>query len=122
MVEKLKKICVVTGTRAEYGLLRWVIDGLDKSPTLNLQLIATGMHLSSEYGMTIREIKKDGYKISNEIEMLLSSDTPVGISKSIGLGIIGFADAYTSLKPDMVLLLGDTQLKQAILRQNQNLL
>lgn len=107
MVEKLKKICVVTGTRAEYGLLRWVIDGLDKSPTLNLQLIATGMHLSSEYGMTIREIKKDGYKISNEIEMLLSSDTPVGISKSIGLGIIGFADAYTSLKPDMVLLLGD---------------
>ena len=65
------------------------------------------MHLSSEYGMTIREIKKDGYKISNEIEMLLSSDTPVGISKSIGLGIIGFADAYTSLKPDMVLLLGD---------------
>ena len=107
MVEEVKKICVVTGTRAEYGLLRWVIDGLDKSPSINLQLIATGMHLSYEYGMTIREIKKDGYKISNEIEMLLSSDTPVGISKSIGLGIIGFADAYSSLKPDMVVLLGD---------------
>ena len=107
MVKENKKICVITGTRADYGLLRWVIDGLDKSNKLKLQLIVTGMHLSPEHGMTINEIKKDGYKVTKILEMLLSSDTPSGISKSIGLGIIGFADIFHSLKPDLIVVLGD---------------
>ena len=107
MVKENKKICVITGTRADYGLLRWVIDGLDKSNKLKLQLIVTGMHLSPEHGMTINEIKKDGYKVTKILEMLLSSDTPSGISKSIGLGIIGFADIFRSLKPDLIVVLGD---------------
>ena len=70
MVKENKKICVITGTRADYGLLRWVIDGLDKSNKLKLQLIVTGMHLSPEHGMTINEIKKDGYKVTKILEML----------------------------------------------------
>jgi GDP/UDP-N,N'-diacetylbacillosamine 2-epimerase (hydrolysing) len=84
---------VVTGTRAEYGLLSWVIDGIAKSPVLELQLIATGMHLSPEFGFTVQEIEADGHRIDRKVEMLLSSDTPVGITKSMGLGMIGFADA-----------------------------
>ena len=102
-----RKICVVTGTRAEYGLLRWVIDGIAKSPVLELQLIATGMHLSPEFGLTLQEIKADGYQIDRKVEMLLSSDTPVGITKSMGLGMIGFADAFAELQPDLLLVLGD---------------
>lgn len=102
-----RKICVVTGTRAEYGLLRGVIDGIAKSPLLELQLISTGMHLSPEFGLTIYEIEADGYRIDRKVEMLLSSDTPVGITKSMGLGMIGFADALAELKPDLLLVLGD---------------
>ena len=102
-----RKICVVTGTRAEYGLLRWVIDGIFNSCSLELQLIATGMHLSPEFGLTVQEIEADGYHIDRKVEMLLSSDTPVGITKSMGLGMIGFADALNDLQPDLVLLLGD---------------
>ncbi len=102
-----RKVCVVTGTRAEYGLLRWLIDGIAKSPVLELQLIATGMHLSPEFGLTAKEIEADGYRIDRKIEMLLSSDTSVGISKSIGLGMIGFADALSELRPDLLLVLGD---------------
>ena len=102
-----RKICVVTGTRAEYGLLRWVIDGIFKSPDLELQLIATGMHLSPEFGLTVQDIEADGYQIVRKVEMLLSSDTPVGITKSMGLGLIGFADAFAALQPDLLLLVGD---------------
>lgn len=102
-----RKICVVTGTRAEYGLLRWVMQGIKDEPDLALQVIATGMHLSPEFGLTYREIEKNGFRIDRKIEMLLSSDTPVGISKSMGLGMIGFADALSELAPDMLLLLGD---------------
>ena len=102
-----RKICVVTGTRAEYGLLRWVIDGIAKSPVLELQLIVTGMHLSPEFGLTVQEVEADGYRIDRKVEMLLSSDTPVGITKSMGLGIIGFADALADLQPDLLLVLGD---------------
>lgn len=102
-----RKICVVTGTRAEYGLLYWLMKEIDADPDLQLQLIATGMHLSPEFGLTYKMIEADGFKIDEKVEMLLSSDTPVGIAKSIGLGVIGFADAYERLKPDIVVLLGD---------------
>ena len=103
----MKKVCVVTGTRAEYGLLRWVIEGIRQSTVLDLQLIATGMHLSPEFGLTVNAIEADGYHVDRKIEMLLSSDTAVGVTKSMGLGVIGFADALAELKPDLMLLLGD---------------
>ena len=103
----MKKVCVVTGTRAEYGLLRWVVDGIQKSHLLNLQLCVTGMHLSPEFGLTYKEIENDGYTIDSKVEMLLSSDTAGGVTKSMGLGLIGFADEFERLKPDLVVLLGD---------------
>ena len=103
----MKKICVVTGTRADYGLLRWVMEGIRNSQELGLQVIATGMHLSPEFGLTYLEIEDDGFYIDYKVEMLLSSDTSVGISKSMGLGIIGFADALNALKPDLMFVLGD---------------
>jgi GDP/UDP-N,N'-diacetylbacillosamine 2-epimerase (hydrolysing) len=103
----LKKICIVTGTRAEYGLLRWVIDGVQKSHLFTLQLCVTGMHLSPEFGLTYKEIELDGYNIDSKVEMLLSSDTASGVTKSMGLGLIGFANEFERLKPDLVILLGD---------------
>jgi GDP/UDP-N,N'-diacetylbacillosamine 2-epimerase (hydrolysing) len=102
-----RKICVVTGTRAEYGLLRWVMEGIRTTPGLELQIIATGMHLSPEFGLTYRDIERDGFQIDTKVEMLLSSDTPVGLTKSIGLGMIGFGDALSILRPDIMLVLGD---------------
>lgn len=103
----MKKICVVTGTRAEYGLFRPLIKRIKEDDELQLQLIVTGMHLSPEFGLTYKEIEEDGFIIDEKVEMLLSSDTPVGISKSIGLAMIGFTDAFERLKPDMVVVLGD---------------
>ena len=102
-----RKICVVTGTRAEYGLLRWVMQGIKDDPALTLQIIATGMHLSPEFGLTYQAIEQDGFKIDRKVEMLTSSDTPVGIAKSMGLGLIGFADALYELQPDLIAVLGD---------------
>ena len=102
-----RKVCVVTGSRAEYGLLYWIIKGIQDSEELELQLLVTGMHLSPEFGLTYREIHDDGFKITKKIEILLSSDTPSGVSKSIGLGLIGFADAFQEIEPDVVVLLGD---------------
>jgi GDP/UDP-N,N'-diacetylbacillosamine 2-epimerase (hydrolysing) len=102
-----RKICVITGTRAEYSLMRWVMQGINDDPELTLQVIATGMHLSPEFGLTYREIEKDGFKIDRKIEMLTSSDTPVGIAKSMGLCLIGFADALSELQPDLIMVLGD---------------
>ena len=102
-----RKICVITGTRAEYGLLRWVMQGVKDDPELTLQVIATGMHLSPEFGLTYREIERDGFQIDRKVEMLTSSDTPVGIAKSMGLGLIGFADALNELRPDLIVVLGD---------------
>ncbi len=101
-----RKICVVTGTRAEYGLLYWLMKEIQKDDDLELQLIVTGMHLSPEFGLTYKEIEKD-FHIDKKIEMLLSSDTSVGISKSMGLAQISFADIYEELKPDILVVLGD---------------
>jgi len=103
----VKTICVVTGTRAEYGLLRWLMDGIRQSPKLALQVIATGAHLSPEFGLTYRDIEADGFVIDRKVEMLLSSDTSSGVAKSMGLAMIGFADAFAELRPDLVLVLGD---------------
>ncbi len=102
-----RKVCVITGTRADYGLLRRVMQGIKDDSDLTLQVIATGMHLSPEFGLTYREIEQDGFEIDLKIEMLTSSDTSVGIAKSMGLGLIGFADALNELKPDLVVVLGD---------------
>lgn len=103
----MKKVCVVTGTRAEYGLLKPVIERISKDEELELYLIATGTHLSPEFGLTYKEIENDGYIINKKIEMLLSADTPGSIVKSMGVEMIGFADAFADVCPDMVVILGD---------------
>lgn len=103
----MRKICIVTGTRAEYGLLYWLMKEILEDDQLHLQLVVTGMHLSPEFGLTYRTIEEDGFTIDARVEMLLSSDTPVGIAKSIGLGVIGFADALDRIKPDIMVVLGD---------------
>lgn len=100
------KLCVVTGTRAEYGLLYWLLKSIEGDSELQLQLIVTGMHLSPEFGLTYKEIEKE-FTIDKKIEMLLSSDTPIAISKSMGLAQISFAEAYEELKPDLLVVLGD---------------
>ena len=102
-----RKICVVTGARADYGLLRWVMQGIKDDPDLTLQIIATGMHLSPDFGLTYQEIERDGFQIDRKVEMLTSSDTSVGVAKSMGLGLIGFADALNDLKPELIVVLGD---------------
>ena len=102
-----RKICIVTGTRAEYGLLFWLMKELQEDADLELQIIVTGMHLSPEFGLTYWQIEEDGFRIDKKIEMLLSSDTPIGISKSMGLAMVGFAEALEELKPDIIVLLGD---------------
>lgn len=101
-----RKICVITGTRAEYGLLYWLMKEIEADVDLQLQLIVTGMHLSPEFGLTYKEIEKD-FKIDKKIEILLSSDTSIGISKSMGLAQISFAEAFDELKPEIVVVLGD---------------
>jgi GDP/UDP-N,N'-diacetylbacillosamine 2-epimerase (hydrolysing) len=106
-MSKKRKVCFITGTRAEYGLLYWLMDEIRNDDSLTLQLIVTGMHLSPEFGLTFYQIEKDGFKIDFKVEMLLSSDTAVATSKSMGLGMIGFADAYETLKPDLIVVLGD---------------
>lgn len=103
----MRKICIVTGARAEYGLLRWIMQGIKDDPTLVLQIIVTGMHLSPEFGLTYLAIEQDGFHIDRKVEMLTSSDTSVGIAKSMGLGMIGFADAIHDLGPDLIVVLGD---------------
>ncbi|ARS36175.1 UDP-N-acetylglucosamine 2-epimerase [Pontibacter actiniarum] len=101
------KVCVVTGTRAEYGLLFWTLKELQQDPDVDLQICVTGMHLSPEFGLTYKQIEQDGFQIDKKVEILLSSDTSVGVSKSIGLGVISFSEAFNELKPDLILLLGD---------------
>lgn len=103
----MRKICVVTGTRAEYGLLSRLMRAIQEDPELELQVIATNMHLSPEFGLTYKEIEQDGFTINKKVEMLLSADTSTSVVKSLGLGVIGFADAYEDLHPDMLVVLGD---------------
>jgi GDP/UDP-N,N'-diacetylbacillosamine 2-epimerase (hydrolysing) len=103
----MRKVCIITGTRAEYGLLRWLMKAIKDDRELTFQVIATGMHLSPEFGLTYREIEQDGFHIDRKVEMLTSSDTAVGMSKSMGLGLIGFADALHELQPDLIVVLGD---------------
>lgn len=102
-----RRVAVVTGTRAEYGLLYWIIKGIRSDSSLELNLIATGMHLSPEFGLTVKEIETDGFPIAERVEMLLSGDTEHSIAASMGIGLMGFAKAYERLRPDMVVLLGD---------------
>lgn len=101
------RICVVTGSRAEYGLLYWLLRELEEDPGFDLRLVVTGMHLSPEFGSSISQIKKDGFTVEAVVESLLSSDSSTGITKSVGLGVIGFADAYRNISPDAVIVLGD---------------
>lgn len=102
-----RKICVVTGSRADYGLLRWVMQGIRGAPELELQVIATGMHLSPRFGLTYREIENDGIRIDRKVDMELGSDSPAGIARSMGLGLVGFGEALEQLQPDLMLVLGD---------------
>jgi len=102
-----RKICVVTGTRAEYGLLYWLMKEIDADKDIELQIIATGMHLSEEFGNTYQKIEKDGFTIDKKVDISLSSDTELAISKSMGLGVIRFSDAFNELEPDLLVVLGD---------------
>jgi GDP/UDP-N,N'-diacetylbacillosamine 2-epimerase (hydrolysing) len=103
----MRRICVITGTRAEYGLLRLLMQGIRDDEQCELQLVATGMHLSPEFGSTYTAIEADGFLIDRKVEILLSSDSAVGIGKSVGLGVISFAEAFEQLQPDLIVLLGD---------------
>jgi len=103
----MRKICVVTGTRAEYGLLYWLIREIDVDKDLELQIIATGMHLSPEFGNTYQQIEEDGFFINKKVDISLTSDTELAISKSMGLGMIGFADAFDELQSNLIVVLGD---------------
>lgn len=102
-----RKICVVTGTRAEFGLMYWLIKAIQDDTDLDLQLVVTGTHLSPEFGLTYQKIVEAGFKITKKIEMLLSSDTPIGISKSMGLAQISFSEVFEELAPDILVILGD---------------
>lgn len=103
----MKNVCVITGTRAEYGLLKPLIGKIKKDKEIKLQLVVTGMHLSSEFGLTYNEILQDKFEITEKVEILLSSDTSIGISKSMGLAMISFSEVFERIKPDMVVVLGD---------------
>ena len=102
-----RKICVVTGSRADYGLLRSVMQGIKNDPNLIIQVIATGMHLSPTFGLTYKEIESDGFFIDEKVEVITEIDTPEEISQSIAKGITGCAKAFNRLEPDLILLLGD---------------
>lgn len=107
MTDISRKICFVTGSRADFGLLIWPMRAIQATPGLTLQLVATGMHLSPEFGYTVTNIRDEGFTVDETVETLLSSDSGVGVAKSVGLGVIGFADVFARLKPDLVVVLGD---------------
>lgn len=102
-----KTIAVVSGSRAEYGLLQPVLRALRQDPSFQLQLLVTGMHLAPEFGYTVRDIEADGWHIDARIETQLASDSGVGTAKSVGLGVMGFAEVLQRLQPDLLMILGD---------------
>lgn len=102
-----KTICVVTATRAEYGLLKPLIFKLKEDKDINLKVVVTGMHLSPEFGFTYKEIMNDNIEIDERIEILMSSDTNVGVCKSMAMAIISFSEYFNRIKPDMLVILGD---------------
>ena len=102
-----RKICVVTGSRAEYGLLYWLLKDLQADPELDLQLVVTGMHLSSRFGSTYKLIEEDGFSINHKVDLGLDGDSAQDIAQSVGRGTIGFADSFGRLQPDIILVLGD---------------
>ena len=103
----MKKIGVVTGSRADYRYIYWILKEIEKTAGLRLQLFVTGMHLSSEFGLTYQEILKDGFKIHKKIKMLSSLDTQASISKSTATGMLGFTKALSSDRPDLLVVTGD---------------
>jgi len=107
MADGRRKVCVITGSRAEYGLLYWLLRGIQAEPGLHLQLVVTGMHLSPQFGMTVDQIEADGFVADAKVDMQLTGDTPKALTRSMGLGLIGFAEAFESLQPDVVVVLGD---------------
>ncbi|MDA7541828.1 UDP-N-acetylglucosamine 2-epimerase [Gammaproteobacteria bacterium] len=102
-----KKICVITGSRAEYGLLKWVMKGIYEDSSSTLQILVTGSHLSDTHGLTYKTIENEGFDIDEKVEILSDSDSPIDIAKSMGHGFIGFADALNKLCPDLIVVLGD---------------
>jgi UDP-hydrolysing UDP-N-acetyl-D-glucosamine 2-epimerase len=102
-----RKVCVVTGSRADYGLLFWVMKCIQDDPDMTLQVAVTGMHLSPEFGQTVRFVEADGFPIAARVDSLLPGDSVTAVTKSIGRGVIGFADALEQLQPDLLVLLGD---------------
>jgi UDP-N-acetylglucosamine 2-epimerase (non-hydrolysing)/GDP/UDP-N,N'-diacetylbacillosamine 2-epimerase (hydrolysing) len=107
MTGAVRKVCFVTGGRADFGLMVWPMRAIQQTAGLKLQLVATGMHLSPEFGYTINHIRDEGFAVDETVESLLSSDSGVGVAKSVGIGVIGFADAFARLEPDLVVVLGD---------------
>ncbi|WP_438426157.1 UDP-N-acetylglucosamine 2-epimerase [Aquimarina macrocephali] len=103
----MKNIAVITGTRAEYGLLKPLIQAITDDSEFNLQLVVTGMHLSPEFGLTYTQIEQDGFVIDSKVEDHLSGDSAEAITKAIGTAMIGFADTYEKLSPDLIIVLGD---------------
>ena len=104
---KRRKICIVTTTRAEYGLLRWLMQAVRDDTALDLQLVVTGMHLVPEFGMTANEIEADGFQIDRRVEMLLASDSETSIVKSMGVAMISLAETLMEISPHIIVLLGD---------------
>ncbi|TLS19616.1 MAG: UDP-N-acetylglucosamine 2-epimerase (hydrolyzing) [Betaproteobacteria bacterium] len=102
-----RKICIVTGSRADYGLLYWPMRLIAEDDDFELQVVVTGMHLSPAFGETWRQIEADGFAIVSKVEMLLAGDSPVAVAKSVGLGVVGFADTFERLRPDLLMVLGD---------------
>lgn len=102
-----RKVCVVTGTRAEYGLLQSPMEHINSTDGLQLQIVATGMHLSPRYGNTYQEIEADGFNIDRKVDMLIDADSGFSMAKSTGIGMMGLAEAFRNLDPDIVLILGD---------------
>lgn len=102
-----RKICVATGTRAEYGLLYNLMRKIKNDMEFELQLLVTGMHLSPEFGETYKQIENDGFTIDEKVEILLSADTATGVVKSLGLATICIADSFTRLSPNLIIILGD---------------